>query len=232
MAGNTASDVILVAGTIVEHQLTNGDWARAPRLTTLGAVGEQSEAKEKTTLEDKIRKYGSGLRDAPDKNLSGQYIPEQQSGDEFYDDYVLQQQFIDRLKCEEEFNLRVIWPDGEYMGWYHKSLGFQIDEGSQEDWKMWTSNGKQNTRVIYQSDLSIAGGSAVGTADELVVNIESVRDVDLGDVVWSSGDVAIATVAVDPTDSTKAVVTGVAAGTVTITAEARGVPVTLEVTVS
>lgn len=233
MSGLTKSDVILVAGTIVEHQLTNGDWQRVPRLTAIGAIGEQSEPKEKTTLEHTIRKYDSGLRDAPDKNLTGQYIPVQEVGDTYYDDYILQQAFLDRLKCEEEFNTRVTFPDGDVYGWLHKALGFQIDEATQEDWKMFTSNGKQNSRVIYQSDLSITGGSAVTVAGTLNLQLETARSgLELGTVVWKSDDELLATVAADVADSTKAVVTGVAAGTVNITAEVRGVPVTLEVTVS
>ena len=226
------TDVVLVAGTIVEHRTAGGEWKRAPRLTNIGAIGEQSEAKEKTTLENTIKRYDSGLRDAPDKNLTGQYIPTKESGDEYYDEYVLQQEFITRLKQEEEFDIRVTYPDGDVYGWLHKALGFQIDEGTQEDWKMWTSNGKQNTRMIYMSDLSIAGGASVAEAGTLDLTVESSRDgIDLGDVVWTSSDELTATVAAG-TDTTTAVVTGVAAGTVTITAECRGVPVTLEVTVT
>jgi hypothetical protein len=226
------SKTVLLAGTIVEHKTTGGEWKRIPRLTTIGAVGEQSEPKEDTTLEDDIRTYGSGLRDAPDKNLSGQYIPKKESGDELYDDYLLQQEFFDRLKCEEEFDMRVTYPDGDVYGWLHKAFGFQIDEGTQEDWKMWTSNGKQNTRVIYTSDLTITGGDTVAALADLAVALESARTgLNLGTVVWSSSDELIATV-VAGVDTTTATVTGVAAGSVTITAEARGVAATLDVTVT
>jgi hypothetical protein len=72
-----SQDVILVAGTKFEMQLSDGSWSRVPKMTSIGAIGEQSESKPKTTLEDTIRKYDSGLRDAPDKNVKGQYIPKQ-----------------------------------------------------------------------------------------------------------------------------------------------------------
>ena len=100
------SNVILIAGTIVEMQVTTGmttTWQEVPRLTEIGAVGEQSEPKEKTTLSDRIKKYDSGMRDAPDKNLKGQYVPLQQSGDQYFNEYTLQQAFIQPCRDEEEF---------------------------------------------------------------------------------------------------------------------------------
>ena len=73
------SNVILIAGTIVEMEVISGlgvsSWQEVPRLTEIGAIGESSEPKEKTTLSDKIKKYDSGMRDAPDKNLKGHIDP-------------------------------------------------------------------------------------------------------------------------------------------------------------
>lgn len=221
-------DVILNAGTTVEHQLTDGSWKLIPNVTVLGAVGEQSDPKEKTTLSDTIKKYGSGLRDAPDKNMQGNYIPMQESGDEYYDEFLLQQEFIKRCRNQEEFNVRVNWSDGEVTGFLFKSLGFQFNEGGQEDWKMWTVNGKQNSRVIYDVTLTGAGTVTVGNDEQLVAAWEPV-DVTVekaGGVTWTSSDETLATV------SAKGLVTGVSAGTVIITAEVRGVIGSLEVVVS
>lgn len=223
-----SENVILNAGTTVEHQLTDGTWKRVPSLTTLGAVGEQADPKEKTTLEDKIKKYGSGLRDAADKNLQGNYIPPQQSGDEYYDDWLLQQEFINRCKNQEEFNMRVNWSDGEVTGFLFKSLGFEINDGNQEEWKMFTINGKQNSRVIYS--VTVAGADTVAPAATTQLAVSYMpSDVTLlaaGGVKWSSSDEAVATV------DTAGLVTGVASGTVIISAEVRGVIGSLEVTVS
>lgn len=221
-------DVILNAGTTVEHQLTDGSWKLIPNVTVLGAVGEQSDPKEKTTLSDTIKKYGSGLRDAPDKNMQGNYIPMQESGDEYYDEFLLQQEFIKRCRNQEEFNVRVNWSDGEVTGFLFKSLGFQFNEGGQEDWKMWTINGKQNSRVIYDVTLTGAGTVTVGNDEQLVAAWEPV-DVTVekaGGVTWTSSDETLATV------SARGLVTGVSAGTVIITAEVRGVIGSLEVVVS
>lgn len=224
------TDVILIAGTIVEHETVVGEvstWARAPRLTEIGAVGEQAEPKEKTTLEDRIKKYDSGMRDAPDKNLKGQYIPLQVDGDKYYADYVLQQAFITRCRNEEEFNIRVIWPDGEVNAWKHKSLGFEFDQASQEEWKMFTSNGKQNSRVIF--DVTVTGTSALAVAATEQMSatpIPADLDLTMGTTYWSSSDEAVATVDAD------GLVTGVGAGTCDITAEFRGVTDSLAVTVS
>lgn len=221
-----SEDVILNAGTTVEHQLANGTWQRAPRITVLGAVGEQSEPKEKTTLEDRIKKYGSGLRDAPDKNMQGNYIPVQELADEYYAEYVLQQAFINRCRNQEEFNVRVNWSDGEVTGFLFKALGFQFNDGNQEAWKMWTVNGKQNSRVIYNVTVTGTATIAVAATTQLTAGWIPSDVVDTGEITWTSSDIAKATV------SDTGLVTGVAAGVVIITAEIRGVVGSLEVTVS
>ncbi len=224
------SNVILIAGTIVEMQTDTG-WAEVPRLTEIGAVGEQSEPKEKTTLSDRIKKYDSGMRDAPDKNLKGQYVPLQQSGDEFFDEYTKQQAFIKRCRDEEEFNIRVKWPDGEVNGFLFKALGFEWDAGNQEEWKMFTVNGKQNSRVVY--DLTVTGTATVATAGTTQLAVTTTPSGIItndgsgsGKVTWTSSDPAKATV------DENGLVTGVAAGTTIITAEFRGVVGELEITVS
>lgn len=223
-----SENVILNAGTTVEHQIADGTWKRIPSVTVLGAVGEQSDPKEKTTLADTIKKYGSGLRDAPDKNMQGQYIPVQETGETYYDDFILQQEFITRCRNEEEFNVRVNWSDGEVTGFLFKALGFQFNDGNQEEWKMWTVNGKQNSRVIYKVAISGTATVAVAASTQLSVELTpaGLTPAGSGPIAWTSSDVTKATV----DESGK--VTGVVAGTVMITAEARGVVGVIEVTVS
>ena len=229
------SNVTLIAGTVVEmekvSELGVSTWHEVPRLTEIGAIGEQSESKEKTTLSDRIKKYDSGMRDAPDKNLKGQYVPEQPVGGQYADERTKQQDFITRCRNEEEFNIRVKWPDGDVNGFLFKSLGFEFDQGSQEDWKMFTVNGKQNSRVIY--DLTVSGTATVAVAATTQLSVVTVpADIQVNDgtgnstVRWLSSDVTKATV------DDNGLVTGVAAGTTIITAEFRGVVGELEVTVS
>ena len=224
------SNVILIAGTIVEMQTDTG-WQEVPRLTEIGAVGETSEAKEKTTLSDRIKKYDSGMHDAPDKNLKGRYVPVQKSGDRYFNEYTLQQAFIKRCRDEEEFNIRVKWPDGEVNGFLFKSLGFEWDAGNQEEWKMFTVNGKQNSRVVY--DLTVAGTGTVtttGTTQLTVVTTPAGVITNYGSgggaVTWTSSNPTKATV------DNNGLVKGVAAGTTIITAEFHGVVGELKVTVS
>ena len=229
------SNVTLIAGTVVEmekvSELGVSTWHEVPRLTEIGAVGEQSEPKEKTTLSDRIKKYDSGMRDAPDKNLKGQYVPEQPVGGQYADERTKQQDFITRCRNEEEFNIRVKWPDGDVNGFLFKSLGFEFDQGSQEDWKMFTVNGKQNSRVIY--DLTVSGTATVTVAATTQLSVATVpADIQVNDgtgnstVRWLSSNPTKATV------SNNGLVTGVAAGTTIITAEFRGVVGELKVTVS
>ena len=229
------SNVTLIAGTVVEmekvSELGVSTWHEVPRLTEIGAVGGQSEPKEKTTLSDRIKKYDSGMRDAPDKNLKGQYVPEQPVGGQYADERTKQQDFITRCRNEEEFNIRVKWPDGDVNGFLFKSLGFEFDQGSQEDWKMFTVNGKQNSRVIY--DLTVSGTATVTVAATTQLSVATVpADIQVNDgtgnstVRWLSSDPLKATV------DDNGLVTGVAAGTTIITAEFRGVVGELKVTVS
>ena len=229
------SNVTLIAGTVVEmekvSELGVSTWQEVPRLTEIGAVGESSESKEKTTLSDKIKKYDSGMRDAPDKNLKGQYVPEQPVGGQYADERTKQQDFITRCRNEEEFNIRVKWPDGDVNGFLFKSLGFEFDQGSQEDWKMFTVNGKQNSRVIYE--LTVSGTATVAVAATTQLSVVTVpADIQVNDgtgnstVRWLSSDPLKATV------DDNGLVTGVVAGTTIITAEFRGVVGELKVTVS
>ena len=229
------SNVTLIAGTVVEmekvSELGVSTWHEVPRLTEIGAVGETSEAKEKTTLSDRIKKYDSGMRDAPDKNLKGQYVPEQPVGGQYADERTKQQDFITRCRNEEEFNIRVKWPDGDVNGFLFKSLGFEFDQGSQEDWKMFTVNGKQNSRVIYE--LTVSGTATVAVAATTQLSVVTVpADIQVND---GTGNSTIRWLSSDPLKATvddNGLVTGVAAGTTIITAEFRGVVGELEVTVS
>jgi len=228
-----STNVILIAGTILEHEvlgtLGESTWHEVPRMKEIGAIGETSEAKEKTTLSDTIKKYDSGMRDAPDKGLRGQYVPVQKSTDPYFDEYTLQQAFIKRCRNEEEFNVRVKWPDGEINGFLFKALGFEWDQGTQEDWKLFTVNGKQNSRVVYEVTVSGTATVAVGATVPLTLTTVPAA-IDLSDgtgvVRWVSDAETIATV------DDAGVVTGVLAGTATITAEYRGVMGSVEVTVS
>ena len=229
------SNVTLIAGTVVEmekvSELGVSTWHEVPRLTEIGAVGEQSEPKEKTTLSDRIKKYDSGMRDAPDKNLKGQYVPEQPVGGQYADERTKQQDFITRCRNEEEFNIRVKWPDGDVNGFLFKSLGFEFDQGSQEEWKMFTVNGKQNSRVIYE--LTVSGTATVAVAATTQLSVVTVpADIQVND---GTGNSTVRWLSSDPTKATvddNGLVTGVAAGTTIITAEFRGVVGELKVTVS
>ena len=165
-------------------------------MTVLGAVGEQSDPKEKTTLADTIKKYGSGLRDAPDKNMQGQYIPVQETGETYYDDFIFTARvYYSPCRNEEEFNVRVNWSDGEVTGFLFKALGFQFNDGNQEEWKMWTVNGKQNSRVIYKVAISGTATVAVAASTQLSVELTpaGLTPAGSGPITWTSSDVTKAT---------------------------------------
>jgi hypothetical protein len=118
-----------------------------PRVTAIGAIGSQSEKKEKTVLSDDRKRYGNGLKDAEDKELKGQYVPFNDTGETYEADYTAQQTFFGHVKNEQEMMIKIEWPDGETDEFLFQPLGFYKDEPNQEEWKMWTVPGTQNSDV-------------------------------------------------------------------------------------
>jgi hypothetical protein len=215
-----SEDVTLAAGTIVEHfNQTTGFWLRVPRVTSTGDTGSLADAKEKTTLEDRIKRYGAGLRDGGDKNFKGQRIPVQVTGAEHAADRVLQDDWITRCKDEEEMQMRITFPDSERALFTFKSLGYMVDDASAEDWKMFSIDGKQNSTVAWGEAPVLTAVAIVGTgalaaaASELVTVTNTPLDAfyEVNQDVFTSDDPSIVAV-------TKwGFVTGIAAGTADVT---------------
>ncbi len=214
-----SDDVTLAAGTIVQHYDTDGVWKRIPRVTSTGDTGSLAEAKEKTTLEDRIKRYGAGLRDAGDKNFKGQRIPVQDAGSEHSTDRDLQDLWIERCKDEDEMQMRIIFPDKERAAFTWKSLGYLVDDVTAEDWKMFTINGKQNSTVVWDDapaltavDLQGSTALTVGDAEQLVVvNTPSDAFWEVNQDTYESDDIAVVSV------SKWGYVTAISAGSATIT---------------
>ena len=223
-------DVILAGLDFEHYDSTSDTWYPVPNITDVGALGEQAEKKEKTNLSDKVKKYGSGMQDAPDKAVKGQYIPLQSATSVYAEEYEDQQRFIKRCRNREEFMVRVKWASGEVNSFLFKALGFEFDSPNQAEWKMFTANGSQNTRMCWGIDITGDASVATGSSTSALTAATDPIDLDLNDdesFTWSSEDETIATV-----DSVTGIVTGVAAGTVSIVAEIRGVYGYHEVTVS
>lgn len=134
------ADVVLMAGTTFGYDAAgDGTFVIVNGITSIGAIGFSSEAKERTTLADTTKKYGAGLKDAPDKAIKMQYY----SGD------TVQAAFVTKCKALEEFDVQVTFTNlGETHTFKFQSLGFEIDEGTGEDWTMATINGKQNSDPV------------------------------------------------------------------------------------
>lgn len=222
-------DVIL-AGLKADHwDSVAKKWFPIPNCTDIGSLGEDAEKKEKTHLGDEVKRYGSGMQDAPDKAIKGQVIPFQDTDSRYYQDYLNQQRFITRARNREEFMVRVTWRDGETNSFLFKALGYQVESPNQAEWKTFTVNGVQNTRVLW--NVNITGATTLAaTADTTLVASTVPNDLLLQDdeaFEWSSSNEEIATV-----DAATGKVTTVAAGKVTITAEVRGVTGYHEITVT
>lgn len=230
-----SEDTVLVAGTLVEHQKPDGSWARIPSITSTGATGETAEPKEKTTVGDKIKRYGTGLQEAPDKSFKMQVIPKQVAGDTYYQDYLLQQDFINRAKAKEAMQMRVTWPDLERATMAVQVLGYEVDDATAEDWKMATISAKQNSVTGWSESPTLTGISVTGDSggalapagtEQLTVAPLPADAWYQADKTYASDDTAVATV------SEGGVVTGVAAGTANITVTMSGQTETYAVTVS
>ena len=226
----SSEDVQLIAGMTLEHEVITAGvstWAAMPSMTSYGGVGEQAEKKEKTNLSNKSKCYGAGMQDAPDKNLKGYVIPPQEAGSQYFADYMAQQVFIKRCRNKEEFNIRINWPNDGPNSYLFKSLGYEIDDSTQEDWKMFTVNGSQNTRTLWVCD--IEGGSTVAANATLSLSLNTTPlDLDRGSdvITWMSSDESKATVDEHGT------VNGIAAGETTISGLFRGVTGSVVVTVT
>lgn len=226
-------NVILVAGTVVEQQLPDNSWIRIPRIVKLGAVGEQSTPKEKTCIEEDTKTYGSGMREAPDKNLQGQYIPPQTDDGAYLLDRELQQNFIVRARAEESMQVRVTYPDRERCQFLLKTLGYQVDDVTQEDWKLFTVNGKQNSRPAWSvaetmTGVAITGLTTVAVGESITLTAAAVP----ADAYCKPGTLFSVDVPEIATISNSGVVTGVSAGTAIITVTLNGFDTTQEITVS
>lgn len=141
-------EVVLMAGTIVRFStnIETPAYTVIPKITSIGAVGLQSEKKDRTTLEDADnKKYGASLQDAPDKTVKGQYLSSNTD----------QKAFLDACKARTPMLIQVEYPDkpnatgtGSIVDFEFQPLGFELDDGTAEDWLMFTVNGVQNT-VAY-----------------------------------------------------------------------------------
>ena len=200
----STSDVTLVAGAYFEqYDIDTGLWYRIPRLTSTGETGSTADAKEKTTTEDRIKRYGTGLFDGGDKTLKGQWIPEQDEGSEHYADYELQKRFLDRAENTEEMPMRLNYPNRKRGVFTFKSLGMMIDDGTAEDWLMFTVGGKQNSKVDWSTPAPELTAITAGDPIEIEVgagNLISLTNTPL-DAFWLvngdqfvSSDITVASV--------------------------------------
>lgn len=165
------SDVTLVAGAYAEqYDVTTGTWKRIPRLTSTGETGSTADPKEKTTTEDRIKRYGLGLFDGGDKTLKGQWIPEQDEGSEHAADYVLQDEFLTRADAGEEMPMRLTYPNRKRGVFTFQALGMMIDDGTAEDWLMFTVGGKQNSKVDWSTDAPVLTAIEATTPVSLAVD--------------------------------------------------------------
>jgi len=147
-----SEDVILNAGTTIGFAANaeGTSFTIIPHVDAFGGLGFTAEAKDKTSLGDTYQKQGHGLKKFAEKAIKGKYIPKPDAEDtELTALYTAQQAFFTKCKALEEFKLQVVFSDGEKGEFLFKSLGFNIPEGTGEDWKMFECPGIQNSEVDW-----------------------------------------------------------------------------------
>ena len=134
----------LAAGTITSFStaLDTPNYTVIPGILSFGPSGYTAPAKDRTTLADTEMKYGSGLPDAPDKTIKGQY----------YGDDTDQKAFITACRARTPMLLKCQFPDkpndtgtGTVVIVELQPLGFEIDEPTAAEWLMFTVTAKQNS---------------------------------------------------------------------------------------
>lgn len=139
-----ADEAELAAGTTVEFDeelVTPTFDDELLGVMSFGALGDMAEPKENTTLKDTTKKYGAGMKDAPDKSIKFQ----------IYAMNVEQKAFIAAAIATKTLKIKVTYPaptgatTGRIAEMEWKLLGFESDDVTGEDWQMGTINAKQNT---------------------------------------------------------------------------------------
>ena len=127
--------------------VTDGDYVKVYGMTDSGEIGLISDAKEKTNMEDGSKRYGSGMQDAPDKELKGYEIPFQGTDGPYKAERDVQQTFLQACKENKQFMVKIVWADGEENEFLYKSLGKKTTAPNSSEWKGFSISGKQNSDV-------------------------------------------------------------------------------------
>lgn len=140
MPGNV--DAKLAAGTIFEFSVDDGTtYTAVEGIESLPAIGDESPAKDKTTISDTRMVYGTGLVDAPDLAVAGIYLK----------DDVNQGEFITACKAKTEMLIKITWSDGTVGEFTWQPLGFSLDTTEAGEWIKFNVPGKQNTDVTWST---------------------------------------------------------------------------------
>ena len=141
-----ADEATLAAGTMVEYStnLTVPAFdAELLGVMGFGAVGEMAEAKDSTTLKDKVKKYGAGMKDSPDKAIKFQIYALDTEQKAFIAAAIATSTLLVKVTYEAPVGASV----GRTATMEWKLLGFESDDVAGEDWQMGTINAKQNSIV-------------------------------------------------------------------------------------
>lgn len=180
-------EAVLAAGTIVGFELNP---TTAPNIYTVvdginsfGAVGETGEAKDQTTLADKVKRYGRGMKDTPEQTVKGYH----------YVGNPNQEKFIDNAVAQISSSAKIIWPSGRQAKIDLQLLGFQMDENTAEDWESWTVQARQSGDVDWTKPSTDQAPDAFDFTD---VTGATVSTTVASNAVILSGMSASATIAV------------------------------------
>lgn len=135
-----SKEAFLAAGTKFKADIGgDGTMVHIKGVTSVGATGDEVEAKSKTTMSDERQQYGAALPDSPDKALKGQLLSTDAD----------QIAFINAARSRQSIDCEMEWKDGTIGTFTLQLLGYSVDEPDPEGWVMWSIPSRQNTDVTW-----------------------------------------------------------------------------------
>lgn len=134
----------LGAGTIFSVSYDCGDsFVVVPGMTAIGAFGGQAETVETTAIDDTARTYIGALETPAQKNFTGNYRPENEE----------QQQFYQAGRSKDRVRIRVMFPTKPRTVSEQDValLGFQVNEPTAEGVLTFTVNGQATGKADWFS---------------------------------------------------------------------------------
>lgn len=147
----TVVNAVLGAGSKFEFEVKpdvgdyTGTYILVNGMQSIGAVGDEGEAKDKTCVNNSRKVYGAGISDSPDMEIPMIYDK----------DDTEQNKFTNACKARKAMRIRVTWPNGVVGIFEYQSFGWKTNETTADGWIMASTKGKQNSDVEWDDGTAV-----------------------------------------------------------------------------